>query len=148
MFEICHSKKCFYFLILERYRKGERVIETNINLLFHLCIHWLLLVCALTGDQTHNLGILGQHSNHLSYPSRAEISHFLKRFYLLIFRGEGRERGRETSMCCCLSCTPHWGPGPQPSHVPWLGIKQVTPWFSVWHSVHWATSTREKFPSF
>ena len=95
MFEICHSKKCFYFLILERYRKGERVIETNINLLFHLCIHWLLLVCALTGDQTHNLGILGQHSNHLSYPSRAEISHFLKRFYLLIFRGEGREKEKK-----------------------------------------------------
>ena len=33
---------------------------------------------------------------------------FLKRFYLFIFRERGRERkkGRETSMCGCLSCTP------------------------------------------
>ena len=40
--------------------------------------------------------------------------------YLFILeRGEGgRKRGRETSMCGCLSCAPYWGCGPQPSHVP------------------------------
>ena len=32
-------------------------------------------------------------------------------------------RERETSMCCCLSCAPYWGPGPQPRHVPCLGIE-------------------------
>ena len=53
---------------------------------------------------------------------------FFKRFYLFIFRG--RNRGRETSMCGCLSCAPHWGPGPQPRHVPWLGIEPVTLWFA------------------
>ena len=38
---------------------------------WHFCIHWLVLVCALTGDQTHNLGISGRYSNQLSYPARA-----------------------------------------------------------------------------
>ena len=44
---------------------------------------------------------------------------FLLRFYLFLERGrEGKKRGRETSMCGCLSYTPYWGPGPQPRHVP------------------------------
>ena len=25
-------------------------------------------------------------------------------------------------MCGCLSSAPYWGPGPQPRHMPWLGI--------------------------
>ena len=42
------------------------------------------------------------------------INHsFLKKdfIYLFIFRDRkgGRKRGRETSMCGCLSCTPYWG---------------------------------------
>ena len=51
-------------------------------------------------------------------------------------------RGRETSMCGCLSCAPNWGPGPQPRHVSRLGIKLVTLWFTGWHSIHWATPVR------
>ena len=51
----------------------------------------------------------------------------------------GRRRGRETSVCGSLSHAPHWGPGPQPSHVPQLGIEPVTLWFSGLHSNHWAT---------
>ena len=43
------------------------------------------------------------------------IFYFLEFIY---FRGEGRERGRETSMYGCLSCAPYWAPGPQPRHVP------------------------------
>ena len=39
----------------------------------HLCIHWSVLVCALTRDWTLNLGILGQCSNQLSYLVRASI---------------------------------------------------------------------------
>ena len=64
---------------------------------------------------------------------------FLKKI-LFIYRQRGKEgeRGRETSMCGCLSGTPYWGPGLQPRHVPWLGIKVVTLWFADWHSVHWA----------
>ena len=50
---------------------------------------------------------------------------FLKTFYLFIFReGKGgRKKGREISMCVCLSHGPHWGTGPQPRHVPPLGIE-------------------------
>ena len=34
-------------------------------------------------------------------------------------------------MCGCLSRGPHWGPGPQPRHVPWLGIELATLWFAA-----------------
>ena len=34
-------------------------------------------ICSLTRDQTHNLGVLGQQSNQLSYPARAS-PHVLK----------------------------------------------------------------------
>ena len=34
-------------------------------------------------------------------------------------------------MCGCLSHGPHWGPGPQPRHVPGLGIELVTLWFAA-----------------
>ena len=39
---------------------------------------------------------------------------FYFRFYLFISleEGKGRKRGRETSMCGCLSHAPKWGPGP------------------------------------
>ena len=56
---------------------------------------------------------------------------FLKnRFYLLLERREGK-RGREASMCGCLSHGPRWGPGLQPRHVLWLGIELATLWFTV-----------------
>ena len=45
-------------------------------------------------------------------------------------------------MCGCLPCTHHQGPGLQPRHVPWLGIKPATIWFAGQHSVHWATPPR------
>ena len=43
----------------------------------------------------------------------------------------------------CLSCAPNWGPGPQPSHVPRLGIKPATLWCTGQHSIYWATPARE-----
>ena len=49
-------------------------------------------------------------------------------FTLLIFKisfiyfwregKEGRKRGRETKMCGCFSCGPHWGPGWHPGMCP------------------------------
>ena len=45
-------------------------------------------------------------------------------------------------MCGCLSHTLNYGLGPQPRHVPWLGIEPVTLWFTGWHSIHWATPAR------
>ena len=50
---------------------------------------------------------------------------FVFRFYLFLER-EVKEKGRETSMCGCISWAPYWGPGPQPRHVPWLGMEPVT----------------------
>ena len=48
--------------------------------------------------------------------------------YFSLERGERKEKGREASMCGCL----YWGPGLQPSHVPWLGIK----WATLWSAAH------------
>ena len=45
-------------------------------------------------------------------------------------------------MCGCFSRTPYWEPGPQPRHVPWLGIEPVTLWFTGQRSIHWATPAR------
>ena len=61
------------------------------------------------------------------------VNHFLKGFIYLFFREwkGGRKRGRETSMCSCFSCTPHWGPGLQPRRVPWLGIEPETLWVTA-----------------
>ena len=42
---------------------------------------------------------------------------------MFLERGREGKRGRETSMCGCLSCAPYRGPGPQPRHVPCLGIE-------------------------
>ena len=44
---------------------------------------------------------------------------FLKDFiYLFLETGREGERGKETSMCDCLSHTPQWEPGLKPRHVP------------------------------
>ena len=60
--------------------------------------------------------------------SFAENSFFFFKI-LFIFRQRRREGGREreTSMCGCLSLTPYWGPGLQPRHVPWSGIRTCNP---------------------
>ena len=55
--------------------------------------------------------------NKKAYSSN--VFFFFKDFiYLFLDRGEGKERGREISMCGCLSHAPYWGSGPQPRHVP------------------------------
>ena len=46
-------------------------------------------------------------------------------FKINLFLERGRERGRETSMCGCLAA-PYWQPSPQPRHVSWLGIGNIT----------------------
>lgn len=54
-----------------REREGRRGAgeerERESNLMFHLFMHsWLLLVCALTEEGIHHLGISGHHANQLS----------------------------------------------------------------------------------
>ena len=53
----------------ERERDWERKRVVSCCFM-HLGIHWLLPVCALTRDWTHNLGMSGWCSNQLSYPAR------------------------------------------------------------------------------
>ena len=72
----CCLFKNFYLLIFrERGRGRER--ETSICSSTYLCIHWLILVCALTWDWTCNLGILGRCSNQLRYAARVGFFVFL-----------------------------------------------------------------------
>ena len=48
-----------------------------------------------------------------------EVFFFFKILFILERGGKGgRKRGRETSVCCCFSRGPHWGPDLQPRHVP------------------------------
>ena len=67
---------------------------------------------------------------------------------LVSFRERGRKGEREgeqhqcDTLISCLLHIPNWGPGPQPRHVPWLGIKPVTLWFTGQHSIHWATPAK------
>ena len=68
---------------------------------------------------------------------------FIKNLFIYFLeRGEGREKARTTSVPGCLSYAPYWGPGPQPRHVPWLGIEPATLCFAGRHSIHWATPAR------
>ena len=50
----------------ERGREGREICYYT-----YLCIHWLILTCALTGDQTCNLGELGGRFNQMSCTARA-----------------------------------------------------------------------------
>ena len=49
----------------------------------YLCIHLLILVCALTEDRTYNLGVSGRCSNQLSYWARAFYPPLPNGFYPL-----------------------------------------------------------------
>ena len=68
---------------------------------------------------------------------------------MFLERGEGREKGRERNINVeekhqsVASCnTPNRGPGPQPRHVPWLGLKPATLQFVGRCPIHWATAVR------
>ena len=60
------QSKCFKKLFTDFIERGEICFST------YLCIHWLILVCALTGDRTHNLGMWRCCSKQLSYLARAQ----------------------------------------------------------------------------
>ena len=74
--------------------------------------------------------------------------HFRKRFYLFIFRERGREgerEGEKHQSVVCLLLTPNYqGPGPNPRHMPGLGIEPATFWSAGQHWIHWATSVRAR----
>ena len=58
---------------------------------------------------------------------------FLKRFYS--FPKGGRKRGRETSMCGCLSRVPLLGTRPTTQACALTGNQPATLWFAGRHSV-------------
>ena len=68
-------------------------------------------------------------------------------FYLSLERGREGEREGEKHICVreiligCLLHSPNQGPGPQPRHVPWPGIK-LTFRCVGWCPTHWATPVR------
>ena len=70
------------------------------------------------------------------------MRYFFKDFIYFLEGKGGKKRGREAPICGCLLHVPHWGPGLQPRHVPWLGIEPAILWFADWHSTHWATHAR------
>ena len=77
---VCTPSPSFLFVYVLFIDERER----NINLFStYLCLHCLILVCALNGDRAHNLGVLGQCSNQLSYPVRAPSSLLKEIFFLL-----------------------------------------------------------------
>ena len=56
---------------------------------------------------------------------------FCMLFKRFLERGERRgKRERETPVCGCVSLGPHWRPGLQPRHLPWLGGEPETLWFT------------------
>ena len=60
--------------------------------------------------------------------------------YLFLEGVERRGKERERNISVWLPLThPYWGPGPQPRHVPWLGIEPTTLWFAGLPSIHRAT---------
>ena len=70
------------------------------------------------------------------------MSFFKDFIYLFLDRGVGREKERERNINVWLPLVHSRGPGPQPRHVPWLGIEPATLWFAGRHSINWATQAR------
>ena len=63
--------------------------------------------------------------------------------YLFLERVDGKEKeGEKHQGVVASQAPPCWGPGPQPRHVPWLGIELASLWFAGPCSVHWATPAR------
>ena len=120
----CYRNKhscIFLFIHSERISLGC-ITKNRIALIRHG--HFFLISLAIT----HNLW--------------TNLDTFFKKGYLFLERGEGREKERERNINGCLFHAPDQGPGPQPRHVPWLGIEPVILWFAGPHSVHWATPAR------
>ena len=72
------TKEVYFSKFLLFFIPSVFFFKTLICCFTYLCIHWLLLVCALARVWTHNLGVLGWHSNQLSYPAKGlSESYFL-----------------------------------------------------------------------
>ena len=67
---LSHKDISFFFSYFsEAGREREKKISPCCSTC--LCIHGLILACALTGDRTYSFGVPGQRSNRVSHPARA-----------------------------------------------------------------------------
>ena len=65
-------------------------------------------------------------------------------FLKILERGREEESEVEKHQCVVASLMPpYWGLGPQPRHMPWLGIEPVTLWFA---GGHWTTEPHQPGP--
>ena len=102
---------------------------------------WLFMLIALYFNCNSSLVLGGAECQfHLFHSHLGSPPPFLK-FLFKDFIYWSEEKGRETWVAC-LSHGPTWAPGPQPRHVPSLGIKPATFWFAGQHPTHWATTVR------
>ena len=110
--------KNFYLLTWER----ERERKTLTCCSTYLCIHWLLLICALTRDQTHNPGVSGWRSKQLIYPARAGHSRFVWlllasrfwtsfHFYYTIYHNVLWQLCGQTAFSSAVMLETFWGEG-------------------------------------
>ena len=114
---------------------------------YHTHTHTLNICPALT----HESGLPKLHISCIDSGTFVAIckqkkksSIFFKRFYLF-FRERGRKGEREGKKHQCVVAShapPYWGPGPQPRHVPWLGIGPATLCFADPCSIPWTTPAR------
>ena len=120
----------FFKFIFQRGEGREKERERHISVWLPLS-HPLLgtwsatQACILTGNRICDPLIHRLALNHLATPTKDFLGYFFlsfkKIFYLFYFQREengGTKRGRETSVCGCLSHTPYWERDPQPRHVP------------------------------
>ena len=63
----------FLFIDFRQTKEGQKERKTLICCSTYWCIHWLILICALTGDRTCNLGISRRCSHPRSHPARARL---------------------------------------------------------------------------
>ena len=61
----------FFVVVINVFKERERNMNST-----YLCTHWLILVCALTRDQTHNLAVSEWCCSQLTYPARASTMEF------------------------------------------------------------------------
>ena len=67
---------------------------------------------------------------------------FFLKIYLVLEEKTGRETFKYEREISCLWHAHNCEHGPQPRHVPWLGIELVTLWFAGQHLIHWATPAK------
>ena len=92
------------------------MISTRWMDLCNALIQWQVLS---TLSNEWQLSLLCTFQNLYLLCSNFCIVFYFKKFVCLFSeRGEGKERGRETSMCGFLSRAPYWEPGPNPGMCP------------------------------